>query len=42
MPKNLNVERLEPAPPGKRPGALTSKSYVLIKLCRYLYYIFNK
>ena len=30
--KNLNVAGLEPPPPGNRPGGLTTKPYVLIKL----------
>ena len=33
MYKNLNVVGLEPAPPGNRPGALTTKPYVLNVLC---------
>ena len=35
--KNLNVARLEPAPPRNRLGALTTKPYVLIKLRRNSY-----
>ena len=35
--KNLNVAGLEPAPLGNRPGALTAKPYVLIKLRRNFY-----
>ena len=35
--KNLNAAGLEPAPPGNRPGALTTKPCVLAKLRRNLY-----
>ena len=33
----MNVAGLEPAPPGNRPGALTTKPYVLIALRRNFY-----
>ena len=28
----MNVARLEPTPPGNRPGGMTTEPYVLIKL----------
>ena len=37
MYKNLNAAGIEPAPPRNRPGALTTKPYVLIKLRRNFY-----
>ena len=37
MHKNLNAMAPEPAPPGNRPGALTTKPYGLIKLRRNVY-----
>ena len=37
MYKKFNIIGLEPTPPGKRPGALTTKPYVLIRLRRNFY-----
>ena len=38
----MNVKNFEPAPPGNRPSALTTKLYVVIKLLRkFLYVCYN-